>query len=77
MQVRAMKSPSRILDQTLSRFLAKRPTSPTVDAFMGINADRSLQGNFFLLTNGQTPFNQGETGKVYQESRSKPTLRVF
>jgi hypothetical protein len=38
---------------------------------MGINADRSLQGNFFLLTNGQTPFNKGEIGKVYQETSSK------
>lgn len=32
---------------------------------MGIDADPSLSGNFFLQTNVDTPFNRGEAGTIY------------
>lgn len=38
-----------------------------VKAYMGINADSSLTGNFYLQTNGESPFNRGNDGTVYKD----------
>lgn len=36
-----------------------------IQAFMGIDADSRLKGNFYLQTNAQDPFNRGELGTIY------------
>lgn len=43
---------------------------------MGIDADPSTVGSFYLQTNGNTPFNRGEVGMTYQNSTKKDT-RLF
>lgn len=32
---------------------------------MGIDAEPMLEGNYFLQTNGQAPFDRGERGTTY------------
>lgn len=36
------------------------------DAFMGIDADPRMTGNFFLQTNAQAPYSRGKSGMVYE-----------
>lgn len=37
-----------------------------IDAFMGIDADPRLTGNFFLQTNAAAPFSRDDTGTTYK-----------
>ena len=37
----------------------------SVEAFMGIDTDPSLRGDFYLTTNGQSPFDRGDEGKKF------------
>lgn len=33
---------------------------------MGIDADPQISGNYFLQTNGEAPFNRGESGTTFE-----------
>lgn len=44
--------------------------SAAVTAFMGIDADAQLTGNFYLTTNKETPFNRGADGAQGDKSKN-------
>lgn len=46
------------------------------EAYMGIDANPMLKGNYFLQTNNQYPFNRGERGTRYEHSHWWPLAKV-
>lgn len=37
-----------------------------IEALMGIDSDPRLTGNYYLQTNGEDPYDQGEDGMIYK-----------
>lgn len=48
----------------------KDETPAVVRAFMGINADPKLKGNYYLTTNAESPFNRGIEGTQSENSEN-------
>lgn len=42
-------------------------TDDQVEAFMGIDADPTLRGNYYLQTNAEEPFSRDEQGIIYEQ----------
>ncbi|CRL04727.1 CLUMA_CG017787, isoform A [Clunio marinus] len=65
------KSFPSIKCKSWNNFKEGRHEGTTEIAYMGIDCPLNASGDYFLQTNGETPFSKGMTGTVYEAKKSK------